>query len=139
MTDKTTINEKRQWVRLTRMCNNRCIFCLDADAQNGSVISYREILANLQSGAHYNCSRAVLSGGEPTLHPKFFSVIKYARSIGYSGVQVVTNGRLFSYKGFLEKAINSGVTELTFTIQGHTPRLHDYQTAIKGSFIQSIK
>ena len=32
-------HEKRNWIRLTAACNNRCTFCLDSDAHNGTNIS----------------------------------------------------------------------------------------------------
>ena len=36
------------------------------------------------------------SGGEPTMHPRFFDAIRYARKIGYNSVQAATNGIEFA-------------------------------------------
>ena len=35
-----------------------------------------------------------LDGGEPTLNPKLFALIRYALRIGYQKVNVTTNGRM---------------------------------------------
>ena len=32
-----TTRQNRVWVRIAAACNNLCIFCLDSDAQNGTL------------------------------------------------------------------------------------------------------
>lgn len=130
--------EKRQWVRLTRMCNNHCVFCLDKETQDGSCISLEEIKKDLIRGRKEKIIRVVLSGGEPTLHPQFFKITELAKNLGYQHIQVITNGRMFAYRDFLELTVNAGVNEITFSIHGHNEELHDKQTQVKGSFNQSL-
>lgn len=130
--------EKRHWLRLTRTCNNHCVFCLDKEAQNGSCISLGEIKKDLIKGRKEKARRAVLSGGEPTLHPRFLEIVKIAKDLGYLHIQVITNGRMFVYRDFLELAVNAGLNETTFSIHGHNEELHDRQTMVKGSFKQSL-
>ncbi len=130
--------KKRHWVRLTRTCNNRCIFCLDKDAQDGAFIPLKDIRKDFARGLNEGIRRVVLSGGEPTLHPRFFEIIKLAKNLGYRHIQVISNGRMFAYKDFLDSAVNAGVNEVTFSIHGHQAILHDKQTQVRGSFIQSL-
>jgi len=131
--------EKRKWIRLTKICNNKCLFCLDKDCQDGSIIPLSQIINELKKG-HYNekCNRVVLSGGEPTLHPDFIKIIKISKKIGYNHIQVITNGRIFYYNDFLKESVKSGLNEITFSIHGHTPNEHDLLTGIKGSFYQTL-
>lgn len=131
--------EKRHWVRLTRVCNNRCIFCLDSENQNGSFVPLKEIEKDLRQGRSENIKRVILSGGEPTIHPQFLEIIKLAKSLGYSHIQVITNGRIFTYKDFLVKVVKEGVSELTFSIHGHTKTLYEKQSQVKDSFEQAIQ
>lgn len=131
-------NQKRHWIRLTKCCNNHCIFCLDSENQDGSVVPMEEIERNLKEGREKNIERVILSGGEPTLHPNFLEIVKKAKELGYTHIQVITNGRLFAYRDFLEKAIKAGVNEITFSIHGHTKNLHEKQTQVKGSFEQTL-
>lgn len=131
--------QKKHWVRLTRVCNNNCLFCLDKDAQNNSIIPFSEVMADLGKGIKNGCEKVILSGGEATLHPDFLLIVSEARKKGYGHVQVITNGRMFAYEDFIHRAVINGVSEITFSIHGHNARLHDCQTKVKGSFEQVIK
>jgi MoaA/NifB/PqqE/SkfB family radical SAM enzyme len=128
----------KHWVRLTKICNNNCLFCLDKDAQSGTAVSLDEIKKNLLIGKKKKIGQVVLSGGEATIHPNFTDIVKMARKIGYSHIQVITNGRMFAYPNFLISALRAGVNEITFSIHGHNEKLHDAQTQIKGSFQQAV-
>lgn len=130
--------EKRKWVRLTRACNNHCIFCLDEDAKNGTFIPFKTVLKNLKDGYENGCKRAVLSGGDPTIHPEFHKIIKAAKDTGYRHIQAITNGRMFCYPEFIVKAVQNGLSEITFSIHAPEPELNDILTGVKGSFVQSI-
>lgn len=129
---------KKHWVRLTRACNNRCLFCHDKEAQNGTNIPFQKICGDLLKGREQSATRAVLSGGDPTLHPKLMDIIAFAKDTGYNHVQLITNGRMFAYKSFLKKALAQGLDEITFSIHAHTQKLHDKLTGIPGSFDQTI-
>lgn len=135
--DKAAV-KKRLWVRLSRVCNNNCIFCLDKGAQNGTFINFSEIEKKLKSGKKNKIDKVILSGGEATLHPDFFEIVVCAKKLGYKEVQIISNGRMFAYQKFLNKAVGSGVTEITFSLHGHNPLLHDKQTRVSGSFLQSL-
>jgi len=135
---ETTVLEKRHWVRLTRACNNHCIFCLDSDCQNGSIIPFQEITEELKRGLNLGATRVILSGGDPTIHPEFIEIVKSASLMGYRWVQVITNGRMFAYPGFTISAIRAGINEVTISMHGHEPSLHDSLTMVQGSFLQSI-
>lgn len=135
---ETVAAQKRHWVRLTRGCNNRCLFCLDSDSQDNSLISFQKIKLDLEKGLNKGLLRVVLSGGEPTIHPDFLKIVKQAKKMGYEHIQVITNGRMFFYKRFLQEATEAGLNEITFSIHGHTAKLHDGLTGVKGSFDQAI-
>jgi MoaA/NifB/PqqE/SkfB family radical SAM enzyme len=128
----------KHWVRLTKVCNNNCLFCLDKDAQNGTMISITEIKEKLLDGRKKEISQVVLSGGEATVHPDFLEIIKMAKDAGYQYIQVITNGRMFAYRNFLESAVKAGLDEVTFSMHGHNEKLHDTLTQINGSFQQAI-
>lgn len=132
------VSEKRKWVRLTRACNNKCIFCLDEEAQNGTALSFSEIILDLKKGLETGAARAVISGGDPTVHPEFLKIVRSASILGYKHIQVITNGRMFCYKDFLQEAVHNGMSELTVSFHAPKPEINDYLTGIKGSFAQSL-
>ena len=135
---ESAAQEKRQWVRLTKLCNNRCTFCLDTDAQDGTVVPSDEIRRRIKAGVGDGATRLILSGGEPTIHPDFLAFVGLGRKAGYRWIQTVTNGRMFSYARFAAGALAAGLDEATFSMHGHTPALHDLLTGVPGSFVQAL-
>ena len=138
MTKAIVTPEKRKWVRLTRVCNNRCLFCLDADALDGKYESLASVRVVLEAGLKEGCRRVVLSGGEPTLHPDFIRIIGLARELGYTHVQAITNGRLLCYRKFFTQAFKAGLSEITFSVHGATSAQHDFLVGVPGAFAQTL-
>ncbi|MBI4678957.1 MAG: radical SAM protein [Elusimicrobia bacterium] len=136
--DASAAAEKRHWVRLTRACNQRCLFCHDRGAQNGKALAFEAVKRELAAGRRLGLRRVVLSGGEPTLHPRFLDLVSLARRLGYEHIQTVTNGRRFCYPGFLKEALAAGLDEITFSLHGHTRELHERLTRVPGSFVQAV-
>lgn len=131
--------EKRHWVRLTNTCNQRCVFCHDRRNQQGGVVPFEEIVRDLQKGRRRGCRRVVLSGGEPTLHPELARVISEARRLGYSHVQMVSNGRMLFYKDFVKALKTAGLDEVTLSLHSHLEGPFEQITRAKGSFRQAMK
>jgi MoaA/NifB/PqqE/SkfB family radical SAM enzyme len=129
-------HEKRNWVRLSYDCNNHCLFCLDLLAHNGTMRSNMDIKVQIVEGRKKGAERLILSGGEPTMHPNFLDFVKLGKRAGYPKVQTVTNGRMFAYPQFLEKAAANGLDEITFSLHGHTAALHDGLVATPGAFVE---
>ncbi len=131
--------EARQWVRLTRRCNNRCAFCHDVGQHDGTVATLDEVRELLRAGRERGATRLVLSGGEPTIHPQLLEIVKLGRDAGYRWVQVVSNGRMFAYDRFTAAAAAAGIDEVTLSIHGHTPELHDALAGASGAFAQAMR
>ncbi|MFA6450598.1 MAG: radical SAM protein [bacterium] len=125
-------------MRITNACNNRCAFCLDRDTLDGSVRAFEEIEADLETGLKNGAARAIISGGEPTIHPLFPEIIAAASKMGYRWVQAITNGRMFYYTDFARKSAQAGLREITFSVHGHTPELFERLTRVPGSFQQTL-
>ncbi len=130
--------KKHYWLRLTYACNNKCIFCLDKQNQNGTVKSLNDIRKEMEQGKKEGAIKLILSGGDPTVHPKYLDIVKMGKDFGYKEIQTVTNGRMFYYKDFLKKAVKNGLTEITFSIHGHTKELYEKQSRVKDSFEQAL-
>jgi MoaA/NifB/PqqE/SkfB family radical SAM enzyme len=131
-------HEKRNWVRLTYDCNNHCIFCLDTLAHDGSMRSNMDVKVQIIEGRKKGATRLILSGGEPTMHPNFLDFVRLGKRAGYRRVQTVTNGRMFSYPEFLSTAADNGLDEITFSLHGHTAKLHDALVGTPGAFQQEV-
>ena len=133
-------NVRKHWVRLVTACNSRCVFCLDTDTPRNVYIPVEDVQRELRRGREQlNADKVILSGGEGSIHPKFVDFVRFAKEIGYDRVQTVTNGVMFSKRDFYRAAVDAGLGEITFSLHGHTPELHDRLTATPGAFHKLMK
>ncbi len=132
-------HEKRNWVRLTFDCNNHCVFCLDTLSHDGQMRDPEDVKRQILDGARKGASRLILSGGEPTMHPRYVDFIRLGKLARYRKIQTVTNGRMFGYKAFLKKCLDAGLDEITFSVHGPNARIHDALVGVKGAFDQEVQ
>jgi MoaA/NifB/PqqE/SkfB family radical SAM enzyme len=133
-------NKPKHWVRAVTACNSRCIFCLDSDTPRGVYLDEEEVRREIDRGLEeLGAEKIIISGGEASLHPKFVDLVRYAKERGYDRVQTVTNGYRFAEKDFFEACMAAGLGEITFSLHGHTPELHDRLTQTEGAFKRLVK
>jgi hypothetical protein len=58
--------------------------------------------------------------------------------MGYRWVQIITNGRRLAYPGFLRALLEAGLDEVTFSMHGSSPGVHDAMVGVPGAFEQSF-
>src|SRR5262249_51970321 len=103
-------NVRKHWVRLVTACNSRCVFCLDTDTPRNVYIPEEEVRREILRGREQlRADKVILSGGEGSIHPKFIDFIAYAKEIGYSRIQTVTNGVMLSKREFYNGAVEAGL------------------------------
>jgi len=84
-------------VDLTNRCNLKCPICFANANQAGYVFepSFEQVtymLETLRAEKPVPTHAIQFAGGEPTIYPRFFDAISKARELGFSQVQVATNG-----------------------------------------------
>ncbi len=126
----------RLHVKMSRSCNNNCIFCLD-DRDLRTDASEAEVMALLEAHAHIG--EMLFTCGEPTLHPLLPRSVDLARRAGYRSIGLVTNGRRLSYLQYCSGLVDLGLNEVTVSIHGSSPSMHDSLTRARGSFVQTLK
>jgi pyruvate-formate lyase-activating enzyme len=135
---QAAVEEVRHWVRLTRACNNRCSFCLDSGAHDGQPVPLEQVKRRIDEGRARGATRLILSGGEPTIHPAFLDLIRYGGQQGYTWIQCVTNGRMFSYERFARDAMGAGLREATFSMHAHDRETYKALTGVD-AFVQALR
>ena len=120
-------------------CNNNCIFCVVADGRNMPNMATEEAKDQMYQARENGANEVVLTGGEPTIRKDLIEIVKYARDIGYTLIQLQTNARMLSYKEYVDKLVKAGVNEFVPAIHAHTAELHDYITQVKGSFNETYQ
>jgi len=134
-------------------CNNNCVMCTRYDGFFGAAgkdFSLKKLardLENYKAGdlSVYTRNRSdasyfLLSGGEPTLHQQFLSLVRLFRKKNPElEITVLTNGRRFAYKklaaGFWKAA--GSPARAAVSICGSTAKTHDGITRSEGSFAQT--
>ncbi len=108
-------------IEVTQRCNLRCSYCFadggerrteDPDLQ--TIRGFFERL--LATGGPFNIQ---LSGGEPTLREDLPEIISIGRSLGFSFIQVNTNGlRLADDAGYAKELKDAGVASVFLQFDG---------------------
>jgi len=131
-------------------CNNNCVMCTNENELRDSSKRFefpfllkkieRFYKGNEEFLDNYRDAFSI-TGGEPTLSPYFFTIIK---KIIYffpkAKISCLTNGRMFFYEDYAKEFLDmEGNFELAISIHGHTAKIHDSITQTKGSFFQTVK
>ena len=110
-------------VDLTNRCNLTCPVCF-ANANAAGYLyeptfeQVRRMLQALRDERPVNARIVQFSGGEPTLHPRFLDCIRLAKEMGFSHVQVATNGIMFTDLEFAQAAKEAGLHTLYLQFDG---------------------
>ncbi len=79
------------WLELTRACNLRCPHCfVEGGAARAGELPTERILALLDEWAEMGVFSVILTGGEPTIHPDFLTIVNHAHALGFV-VGIATN------------------------------------------------
>ncbi|MCU0722555.1 MAG: radical SAM protein [Planctomycetes bacterium] len=104
-------------IDLTNRCNMTCPVCF-ANANAAGYLyepdkgQIAEILRRFRDSRPVPCACVQFAGGEPTLHPDFLEILSTARALGFSAIQLATNGLKFLEPGFAEKCREAGLNSL---------------------------
>src|ERR1041384_5586471 len=99
-------NVRKHWVRLATAGNSRGVVCLENEPPAEVYLLENDVKKEIKRGRdELNADKIILSGGEGSIHPKFVDFVRYARDIGYSRHQTVTNAYMFAKREFYLKAV----------------------------------
>jgi uncharacterized radical SAM superfamily Fe-S cluster-containing enzyme len=118
-------------VDLTNRCNLSCPICF----ANANVTGYvyepdfaeiHRLLENLRSYRPTPASAVQLTGGEPTIHPEFLRIVRAARDLGFSHIQIASNGLTLAKPGFAEKCAEAGLHTVYLQFDGVDDDIYEY-------------
>ena len=125
----------RLHVMVSAGCNNHCLFCLeDRDERARSDFSNQSHALK----AYQRRDAVLFTCGEPTITAGLTGLVAAARGLGYRDIELVTNGRRLAYPAYCRDLVAAGLTAVTISIHGDTPKVHDALTRTPGSFLQSV-
>lgn len=91
--------------KIASECNDFCPFCLEYKfiKSGRPPLSFEEFKKNYYYlRKKFRPDYVILTGGEPTLHPRFFSMLDFLKRKG-EAFRIITNLLKFSESGFLER------------------------------------
>jgi uncharacterized radical SAM superfamily Fe-S cluster-containing enzyme len=117
-------------IDLTNRCNLKCPVCF-ANANAAGFVSeptYEMIVEMMRTlrNHHPTPSTSIqFTGGEPTLHPDFVRVVRKATEMGFSHIQVATNGIKFGDYAFAKAVADAGLHTLYMQFDGVEDRFYE--------------
>lgn len=123
-------------LNLTTRCNAKCPFCIVYDSLNRPELDMTDaqIFDALQAARSEGATEVGYSGGEPSVHTRIVEIVAHARALGFTHQSMNTNGIRFKDERFCRAILEAGLTDIDFSIHGHTAELHDREVARPGAF-----
>ena len=124
-------------IDLTNRCNMRCPVCFANAGVTGYVYqpTYEQVLEQLRALRALDplpATAVQFTGGEPTIHPDFCRIVQEAGRMGFSHIQIATNGLMMANPQFAEKAAQAGVHTLYLQFDGVGQAAHAYTRNFPG-------
>src|SRR5262249_5149075 len=112
-------------IDLTNRCNLTCPVCFaNANVQGylyePELAHIGQMLQALRNPKPVAGRIVQFCGGEPTLHPRFFDILRMAKEQGFSHIQIATNGLTFESLEFAQQAKEAGLHTLYLQFDGVT-------------------
>ncbi|MBI5528782.1 MAG: radical SAM protein [Deltaproteobacteria bacterium] len=117
---------------LTERCNFACAFC--GYRAEGGEMPFEKACGVVAEAGDLGVDTAVLTGGEPLLHPRVHDVVAYCKTCGM-GVNVTTNGWLVEREA--RRMVAAGVDSVSFSIDG-CAATHDRLRGRQGAHAAAI-
>jgi uncharacterized radical SAM superfamily Fe-S cluster-containing enzyme len=110
-------------IDLTNRCNMCCPVCFaNANAQGftwepdfDEIVRQMQVLRDLRP---HPATALQFTGGEPTIHPDFLRIVATAREMGFSHIQIATNGLTLADEHFARAAAEAGLHTLYLQFDG---------------------
>lgn len=116
-------------IDLTNRCNLKCPICF-ANANVAGYIyepDFQQVTAMLQALRDIRptpVSAIQFSGGEPTLHPRFHDIVAKAGTMGFSNIQIATNGLKMADFDFAQRTRDAGLHTMYMQFDGIGPEVY---------------
>lgn len=116
-------------IDLTNRCNLTCPVCF-ANANDAGYVhepSFAEVereIMQLLDCRPTPCTSVQFSGGEPTIHTRFHDIVRRAKELGITNIQVATNGITHANLEFAQRSKEAGLHTLYLQFDGLDDRIY---------------
>ncbi len=106
--------------RFGEQCNNDCPMCSNTGEASLFFHPTETLLRRAEFLRQRGFRRAVVTGGEPTIHPGFWTVVERLHADGFTW-DVNTHGRSFAKDGFARRAADQGLERAIVSLHSLDP------------------
>ncbi len=116
-------------IDLSNRCNLSCPVCFANANASGRVAepTYEmvvEMMQALREQRPYPPTAIQFTGGEPTIHPEFHRIVAKAREMGFTHIQIATNGITHANAEFARRSAEAGLHTLYLQFDGTNPEIY---------------
>ena len=127
----------RSLVRINGHCNMACSFCF-VD-RTVSDFDFEPLVREIDQLASKQRNHLVLSGGEPTLHPRLPDLLRHAQSLGFKIIEMQSNGVRAADMGYARELVDAGLNKVTISLHSTDPEHSDEITKLPKSFAKTVR
>lgn len=117
---------------LTQKCNLSCCHCIRSQTHTSATMATDAALCNLERlHQYYPDATLILSGGEPTLHPDFDTILGQASSLFSNQTVIATNGTTAAFRNenLLDTISSNKKIAVQFSLDGDEA----YHDSVRGN------
>jgi uncharacterized radical SAM superfamily Fe-S cluster-containing enzyme len=115
-------------IDITNHCNFKCPVCFaEAKSEDSHYFLGMDVVIKMLKALLNRpvpCRSVQFSGGEPTLHPDFPKILRAARDLGFTHLQVATNGSRFVDPDYAKLCEESGLHTLYLQFDGMSDEVY---------------
>lgn len=128
-------------------CNCKCLMCstgLQIQRSLGSadyhaIRPFADVKKDIDKAKRMNARGFAFSGGEPNLRRDLPELVAYAKQVGLAHIEVQSNGRIYAYKDYCRKLIDSGVNNFVVSFHSCRKEVADKIMGAPGTFDQAFR
>jgi radical SAM protein with 4Fe4S-binding SPASM domain len=136
---RTTVegDRRKALVQIDERCNLRCAHCFVSATKHGQTMAYSDMITKvIPRLVACRVDRVTLTGGEPTLHPRFLDVVRAFRDAGV-GVGICTNATTLTDAEIVE-LVRIGGVHCNVSLDGFRAESHGKFRGDRASFHTTI-
>jgi len=120
----------------TNKCQLNCKWCGDNKTRPTGNIKLRDVKEILEQAKEINpnCEIRFFLSGEPLLHPLIDQLCVMAKTMGFPGILIHTNGVALNQE-LSKRLVNSGLTHISFSVDG---RNREEYEKIRGPHLSDV-
>jgi len=118
-------------------CNYKCFFCYYRNNLDDPELPLKEIQKRVDIIKESGIKEIDLSGGEPTIHSKWFEILEYCKD--FDRISCLSNGTKLKDLEFTKRSLEYGLKEVLFSLHGYDEISHDKIVGYPGAFKDILK